>query len=145
MLIINKILNLPHDFNLLVEYSVQEKFRFLKRLRDDFETGKNQFSGLGEALFEARLNQQLIAICGLNRDSFSQENKIGRLRRFYVHPEYRQQGIGQAMLEVVEAYAQDYFKTLHLYTDTENAAEFYRKKGYDFFVDEHSNYRKNIC
>jgi len=143
-LTINKILNLPHDFNVLVEYSVHEKFRFLKRLYDEFEMGKNQFSGVGEALFEARLNQQLVAICGLNQDTFSQDDQIGRLRRFYVHPEYRQQGIGQATLEAVEAYAHNYFKVLHLYTDTENAAKFYRKMGYSFFVDEQSNYRKNL-
>ncbi|WP_244939696.1 hypothetical protein [Acinetobacter guerrae] len=48
MLTINKILNLPHDFNVLVEYSVHEKFRFLKRLYDEFEMGKISFQVLAK-------------------------------------------------------------------------------------------------
>ncbi|WP_130802862.1 GNAT family N-acetyltransferase [Acinetobacter ihumii] len=150
MLTINKILNLPHDFNILVECSVHERFRFLKRLKEEFETEKNQYLKVGEALFEARWNQELIAICGLNCDPFVkgdisvQKNQIGRLRRFYVHPDYRKQGIGRTLLETVETHAMDYFKVLHLYTDTEDAAQFYLKMGYAFFVDEQSNYRKNL-
>jgi GNAT superfamily N-acetyltransferase len=45
----------------------------------------------------------LIAIGGLNHDPYHDaQEKIGRLCRFYIHPQYRRKGIGAYLLEYIE-------------------------------------------
>ncbi|MCH7312950.1 GNAT family N-acetyltransferase [Acinetobacter sp. ANC 3882] len=133
---------LPPALDGLIECSEREGFQFLNRLKQDFQTGKNCFDRFGEALFVVYLQNQLIAVGGLNQDPFDHLNKVGRLRRFYIHPDYRRKRIGTYLLLHVERYAQAHFERLHLFTDTENAAYFYQSMGYEPLVSLHSNFRK---
>ena len=69
--------------------------------------------------------KHLIAIGGLNHDPYHEaQEKIGRLCRFYIHPQYRRKGIGAYLLEYIEQYAKFYFCELHLFSDTCHAACF---------------------
>ncbi|WP_412762903.1 GNAT family N-acetyltransferase [Priestia megaterium] len=36
---------------------------------------------------------------GINKDPFSNEGEIGRLRRFYVSKDYRRNGLGRRLLK----------------------------------------------
>jgi hypothetical protein len=73
------------DLTHLVKESKEEGFRFLERLVSDYKNGTNNFNKPGEFLY-GMFNKEgvLIAIGGLNIDPYSNEQRIGRLRRFYV-------------------------------------------------------------
>lgn len=137
-----RIINLPPELDALIEFAQQEDFLFLQRLKQDFQTGRNRFDQVGEALFAVYVKNHLIAIGGLNQDPFDYANKVGRLRRFYIHPDYRRKRIGTYLLMHIERYAQAYFERLHLFTDTEEAAFFYQSMGYERINWAHTNFRK---
>lgn len=123
------------EYSHLVLESKEKGFRFLDRLVNDYKNGENTFDNDGESLFGV-FNQQgtLIAIGGLNIDPFSGDEKVGRLRRFYVSDAYRRKGIGTLLLKTIVSEAKHYFNTIVLRTHTEEAAKFY--KTYGFYKDE---------
>lgn len=122
---------LDFDLNRLLEQSKEEGFRFIERLVNDYKTGSNTFNHFGEGLFGV-FNEEgvLVAIGGLNKDPFSKERNIGRLRRFYVIKEYRRKGIGSLLLSKIIDEAKRYYKILVLHTDTEQADKFYASLGF---------------
>jgi GNAT superfamily N-acetyltransferase len=115
----------------LVNQSKEEGFRFVERLINDYENGSNSFSDFGEALFGVfGEDGALVAIGGLNQDPFSNEQGIGRLRRFYVLKEYRRNGIGSLLVKRILEEAESYYKVLVLHTDTEQGDNFYTSIGF---------------
>lgn len=108
--------------------SSQEGFRFMKRLCDDWISGANRFSGSGEALFLAVAGSQVVGICGLNRDPYANDSRVGRVRRLYVLRAHRRIGVGRALLDVVITRARDHFNLLRV--RTEAAGDFYTARGF---------------
>ncbi|WP_062050439.1 GNAT family N-acetyltransferase [Bacillus sp. JCM 19034] len=129
---VKKIYNLlDFDLDRLVIQSKQDGFRFVERLINDYENGSNTFNNIGEGLFGV-FNEEdvLVAIGGLNKDPYSNENSIGRLRRFYVSKEYRRNGVGSLLAKKMIDEAKGYYKILVLHTDTEQADKFYTSLGF---------------
>ncbi len=62
--------------------------------------------------------EKLIGIGGLNEDPYTENNKIGRLRRFYILKNYRRIGLGKLLLNQLLSYAEKNFKVVVLHTDT---------------------------
>lgn len=119
------------DLQPLVEESTIEGFRFLKRLMDEFENGTNRFNQPGEILYGVLNSERvLIAVGGLNIDPYSDQEGIGRLRRFYVSGNERRNGVGTFLLSKIIAYAENHFNILVLHTDTKRADEFYTSFGF---------------
>ena len=56
---------------------------------------------------------------------------IGRLRRLYVLPDARRQGVGRALVRRLEFDAMPHFTRLVLRTDSDAAARFYEALGYE--------------
>jgi len=140
---IERSLELPAQIDELIQYSECEGFRFLNRLKQDFQSGENCFDQIGEALFVVYAQHDgLIAVGGLNQDPFAESKRVGRLRRFYIHPTYRRNRVGTYLLDCIEQYAQIYFDRLELFTDTMQAAHFYQTMGYQPMVSAHSNFYK---
>lgn len=111
--------------------SKKEGFRFVERLVNDYKSGNNNFKNLGEALYGVfNTEGSMVAIGGNNIDPFSNEPNIGRLRRFYVSKEYRRNGLGSLLLKKIIVEANNYFKVLVLYTETEQADIFYTSMGF---------------
>jgi GNAT superfamily N-acetyltransferase len=129
-LTIDRVETLPLDLGELVSASLHENFRAVQRLCEDWDHGSNRFAGHGEALFEARLNGQLVAICGLNRDPYAADT-VGRLRRLYVVPSRRLRGIGKTLVRVVLAHAGTNFRTVRLRTNRPDADRFYLELGFE--------------
>ncbi|MFC4323236.1 GNAT family N-acetyltransferase [Litchfieldia salsa] len=126
---IDNLLNLNLDS--LIKESKKDGFRFIERLVVDYTNGNNTFSHSGEGLFGVFSEDGvLVAIGGLNRDPFSNEQSIGRLRRFYVSKNYRRKGIGILLVTKIIDEAKRYYKTLVLHTDTEQADKFYISLGF---------------
>jgi GNAT superfamily N-acetyltransferase len=120
----------PNELDGLVRCSLEEGFNFVQRLRDDYQSGVNRFDQLGEALLLARDTQRVLAGIGLNFDPNGQPG-VMRLRRFYVLPEHRGQGLGEKMLlEVIELARAARAQVLELHTDNPHAARFYERNGF---------------
>ncbi|MBG9545813.1 GNAT family N-acetyltransferase [Cytobacillus firmus] len=119
------------DLTHLVKESKAEGFRFLERLVNDYENGTNRFNNPGESLY-GLFNKEgvLIAIGGLNIDPFSNDEKVGRLRRFYVSNDYRRNGLGRFLLSQIIYDAKNFYKVLVLHTDTEQGDKFYTSLGF---------------
>lgn len=139
--LIQKLDELPEQIVELSLISQSEGFKFINRLISEYQYGQNCFDEVGEALYGMQYANQLIAIGGVNA---TLNKHVGRLRRFYVHPEYRRQGIGELLLRSVEEHAKQYFDEIVLYTDTHRAAAFYKKMGYSETNMPNSNFSKKM-
>ena len=122
---------LPPDLGSeLIPAARQESFGALERLRADWLAGANRFSAPGEGLYIARVQGRLIGVCGLNRDPYSADAGIGRLRRLYVHPGFRRNGVGRALVERVMVDSRACFHTYQLRTVDPQASAFYQALGF---------------
>ncbi|WP_162595959.1 GNAT family N-acetyltransferase [Bacillus sp. CGMCC 1.16541] len=119
------------DIHLLLQESLEEGYAFVDRLTNEYFSGINRFTNRGEALFGVyNEEEQLIAIGDINRDSYSKEPQVGRMRRFYVKKSVRRKGIGTELAETILDYAQYYFSTIVIHTDSDEAASFYQSLGF---------------
>ncbi|WP_127583901.1 GNAT family N-acetyltransferase [Paenibacillus koleovorans] len=119
------------DWSRLVEESLHEHYRHIERMAEEFTTGANRFDRLGEALFGAYRDGQLVGIGGLNRDPYGEaQNSVGRVRRVYVSPSCRGTGIALLLMETIIREARLHFQVLTLRTDNPIAERLYRKLGF---------------
>lgn len=119
------------DVSKLVEESEAEGYRFLRRLVTQYEDGTNPFNQPGEVLYGVWDQQgHLVAIGGLNRDPYSNKEGVGRLRRFYISPNARRQGIGTKLLKEIIDFGRGHFKEIVVRTDSSMADAFYRANGF---------------
>lgn len=110
--------------------SSNEGFRHIERLIHEYETGINTFQQEDEALFECRVHDKVVGICGLNRDPYSEMTDTGRIRRLYVMREFRRHGVGRRLMDAVIQKAGNHYARLVLYTDQPVAESFYRDLGF---------------
>ena len=118
------------DLAPLVGESEREGFRFLARLVRELEDGTNRFDAPGEALLGCYRGAELVAVGGLNRDPYSAEPRVGRLRHIYVSPPLRRRRVGRTLVDALVAAARPHFGVLLLRTDTPAAARFYETLGF---------------
>ena len=112
----------------LLSASVAEGYRFVTRLVDDYQSGANRFEQRGEVLLVARAEDgTVLGVCGLNA---TEQSGVGRVRRFYVLPLRRSQGIGAALLGQIISAARLHFTTLELRTSDPRAGAFYGSHGF---------------
>lgn len=132
---------LPDRIDTLATLARKEGYDLIDKLIEEYRTGKNCFSQTNEFLACAYDGNKLIACGGLNQQWGDNgiEERIGRVRRFYVHPKYRQHGVGKQLLAYLEQLARPFYSALCLQTDTKLAASFYQKQNY-VFVENHPSY-----
>ena len=114
----------------LLDSSEAEGFRFVRRVVNEWATGKNRFSGGGEALLGILVDDRLVAICGLTRDPYLDDPGVGRLRNLYVLPAYRGRGLGAALTREVIDRANSSFRLLRLRAATPEAGLLYERLGF---------------
>lgn len=78
-----------------------EDFAFIDRLLAEWESCANRFDRPGERLLAAWQHTSLVAVGGLNRDPYANDDRVGRLRHVYVCPPWRRQGIGRRLVEAL--------------------------------------------
>ena len=127
---VKRISDVPPDFQVLIDESVAEGFRMLQRLKDEWESGRNRFSLRDEAIWEARLDGQLIGVCGLNRDPYIDDSSIGRIRHLYVTKYKRRAGIGRTLVEHALRHAEGRFQIVRLRAGQPPADLFYDVLGF---------------
>jgi GNAT superfamily N-acetyltransferase len=95
--------HLPVAFDALRDQARTEGYRFLDRLADDWSKGA-RFDGEGEALLGVEADGVLAGIGGLTVDPTIPDAL--RMRRFYVQPSCRRQGIARAIAgDLIRRYA----------------------------------------
>ena len=82
----------PDDpgFLALRSESLAQHFNMLRRLAENWQSGKNRFNAPGETLLGAFVNHQLVGVCGINSDPFSPQPRAGRIRHLYISERYRE-------------------------------------------------------
>ena len=88
---------LPADVRMLATAAAAEGIRTIDVVLEEWASGENRFTGLGETLLAARVDGHLAAIGGITRD-YNFADAL-RMRRFYVLPGDRKLGIGRLLAE----------------------------------------------
>ncbi|WP_077596132.1 GNAT family N-acetyltransferase [Oceanobacillus kimchii] len=77
-MIIERVTSLEqYKLDLLIEDSLSEDYKFIKRLVDEYTLGINKFDNNGEALYVAKINDEVIGIGGLNIDPYLNLSDVG--------------------------------------------------------------------
>lgn len=76
--------------------SLEQHFNMLRRLAENWQSGKNRFNAPGETLLGAFVNHQLVGVCGINSDPFSPQPRAGRIRHLYISERYRRRASAAA-------------------------------------------------
>jgi GNAT superfamily N-acetyltransferase len=133
---IHQLFVLPSEIESLIQISEKEGFNFLSRMRNKWNTEESQFDKTGEAYFGYFINEKLVGVGGINQDPYQPGTSTGRVRHFYVHPEFRRKGIGAAILKKVVRVGCEYFNRLRLRTLNPEANHFYEAFGFSQVLDE---------
>jgi GNAT superfamily N-acetyltransferase len=110
--------------------ALQEGFLFIERLWKEWQSGDNRFAALGEVLYGCTDQGVLVAIGGLNQDPFVGPPDVGRIRRVYVLPAWRNKGVGEALIRALVETARTSFTSLRLRTGNPTAARLYERIGF---------------
>jgi ribosomal protein S18 acetylase RimI-like enzyme len=128
---IERLSELPSEvLGPLVADSEQAGLRFVRRLAEEWASGRNRFDRSGEALFGAVVDGRMVGVCGLNVDPYTAAPGVGRVRHLYVLSAYRKLGVGQRLVAEVVVAAGGTFGTLRLRTENEGAARLYERMGF---------------
>jgi GNAT superfamily N-acetyltransferase len=119
----------------LVAESEEAGFRFVRRLVEDWESGRNRFDGPGEALFAAVCGARVVGVCGLNADPYTAAPGVGRVRRLYVLAGFRRSGVGRQLVRAVVEAADRHFHQLRLRTEGQAVTRFYEALGFQPFQE----------
>lgn len=124
--------HLPPEFQTLITVSCSEGHRFVERTEKEWIKGENRFDQLGECFFLAYWNDLLVGLGGVNRDPYTPDSHIGRIRHLYVHPDFRRRGIARAIIQECIVQAQKHFNILRLRANTRGTAStlFYETLGF---------------
>ena len=120
----------PESVTPLVAESERAGLGFVRRLAEEFASGRNRFDRPGEALFAATLSERMIGVCGLNIDPYTSAPKVGRVRHLYVLVEHRHLGVGRQLVGEIIRVARESFEHLRLRTNNPAAARLYERMGF---------------
>jgi GNAT superfamily N-acetyltransferase len=113
---------------------------FIERLAEQWASGENRFFAPGEVLLGYFDRGQLVAVGGLNRDPYASDPTVGRVRRIYVRPAWRQRGIGRALVAQIVVKARSNFSCLRLRAMNPGASRLYEGLGFVPIDDPHSTH-----
>lgn len=119
------------DLSPLVDACLQEGWRHLERLAEEWRGGAMRFDGLGEGLFVARGDAAVLAIAGVVADPYARKAEVGRLRGMYVLPTARRCGVGAELVRHALASAKPVFRELRSRTTDAGASAFYEALGFE--------------
>jgi GNAT superfamily N-acetyltransferase len=124
----------------LQQEAAREGYAFLDRLAADWASGENRFDGPGEMLCGRFDGGQLVAVGGLDRDPFLEDPRVGRIRRVYVRPAWRNQGLGTALVLWLVDAARRSFAAVRLRAENPGAARLYERLGFTAIADPNATH-----
>jgi len=137
-------LDLPVAIEELRTEAAREGFRFVDKLVVEWGSGTNRFARTGEVFLVAFRATNLIAVGGINRDPYTDQDGIGRLRHLYIRKSDRRSGVGSALVQQLLEHAKDVFHSVRLRTETREAADFYISLGFHAVQDEAATHVKSL-
>src|ERR1700677_5324056 len=130
MIPIQKIeLPVPGIERLLAE-AREEGYDFIETLVEEWASAENRFDAPGEILCGRLDHGLLVAVGGLNCDPFAGRADVGRIRRIYVRPAWRDKGIGRALVTTLLEQARTHFRCVRLRSENAEAARLYERIGF---------------
>lgn len=99
------IWELPQGFAVLREDARAEGYGHIERLFDDWRAGTIRFDKDDELLLVAYADGELAAVGGITQDTTLKRTL--RMRRFYVRPKFRRNGVGRKLVEALLVDARD--------------------------------------
>ena len=120
----------PIGFGQLRAEAEAEGFSHIERLVTEWESRSQRFQLDGEALFAALLDDRLSGIGGITHDPILPPELALRVRRFYVRPEGRRQGVGRALLRRITEHGLRHAPVLVVNAATPLAASFFQGCGF---------------
>jgi GNAT superfamily N-acetyltransferase len=116
------------DISAVTRAADQEGHNIINHLIMDYTSGGNRFDKLGEKLIGFMLDNEIVAICGLNIEPTSDD--IGRIRRLYVLPSYGHLGIGRKLVRYLIEHARGYFESVVVNVGNLPIDNFYESVGF---------------
>ena len=107
-----------------------EGYDFIETLVEEWASAENRFDAPGEILCGHLEEGLLVAVGGLNLDPFAGRPDMGRLRRVYVRPAWRNKGIGRALVTALVDQARTHFRCVRLRAENADAARLYERLGF---------------
>ncbi len=124
--------------------AVKEGYTFLDRLVEHWESGRHGFGHPGEKLIGAYDGTTLIGLGCLTQDSQTDDQRVGRIRHFYVLPNYRRHGVGKELVETLTSGANAHFDEIRLRADSKAAGKFLNNLGYAAVDTEEASHVLNF-
>lgn len=124
--------------------SLTQNYNMLRRLAENWQSGENRFNAPGEKLLGAFIRGQLVGVCGLNIDPFSQQPRVGRIRHLYIAENRRRQGIAHRLLVSVITDSGASFDFLNTHAPS-TAWSFYENLGFRPVYDEPRVTHRLLC
>ena len=113
------------------EEALEDNDTFMQRTIDEWKSGKNTFSKEGEKFWGLMIQNELVAVGGLNIDPFVDDPTVGRVRHVYVLKKYRGLGLSKILMKMIIDKAKQHFKILRLSTHNPVAASLYESLGFE--------------
>jgi N-acetylglutamate synthase-like GNAT family acetyltransferase len=120
----------PYDWTEILAASRSEGHNMVNRLLDDFKAGTNRFDAPGELLLADLQDETVVAVAGLNVEPEQDLRKAGRVRRLYVVPRCRGNGLARSLVDRIVAHAAHTFDVLTVHVGTSDARGFYEHLGF---------------
>jgi len=127
---------LPAAFDRLAVASEREGFEFVRRLEREWHSGANRFDRPGEVLLATLVGGELAAIGGLNVDPYLSDPDVGRVRHVFVAPQWRDAGVGSALVRAILAAGVPFFTRIRLRTANARSNAFYERLGFARLTDD---------
>jgi GNAT superfamily N-acetyltransferase len=120
----------PYDWTEILESSLSEGHHMVHRLVTDFRAGTNRFDAPGESLFAHIDGNAVVAVGGVNVDEERRFGSAGRVRRLYVIPRCRGNGLARSLLNEIIVRTFRKFDVLTVNVGKLDARGFYEHFGF---------------
>jgi GNAT superfamily N-acetyltransferase len=108
----------------------QEGYQFIDTLVEEWASAKNRFDGPGETLCGCLDQDLLVGVGALSCDPFAGRPDMGRIRKVYLRPAWRNQGVGRTLVSALVDQARRHFRCVRLRVENDRAARLYESLGF---------------
>jgi GNAT superfamily N-acetyltransferase len=130
MISIRKIQLPVPGIEFLLSEARQEGYDFVDTLVEEWASAQNRFDGPGETLCGGLDQDLLVAVGALSCDPFAGQPEMGRIRKVYIRPAWRNQGVGRALVSDLIDQARRHFSCVRLSAENDRAARLYERLGF---------------